>query len=1085
MKFFLSTAWLLLLSITLQAQLNDYVYRSSRNPHYWQNRIPVPGYWQQDVHYDIEAYIDEEHHVVAGRMQLDYWNNSPDTLHFVYFRLFQNAFVKGSHLRALEYANHTKSWMGGREAAGLGIELDTIRVNGQIAQVELDNTIMKVYLPTPLNPGEKTSFNVDFVTYWDIGGTRRRMKMYPAWGFMHYNGVQWFPKICVYDRKLGWDTEQHLNKEFYADFGSYDVRLNFPSNYIVEATGELVNRSEVLPDSLRQRLDLKNFAKKPWNSPPSEIIPYVKGERKKWHFKANNVHDFAFTADPSYRIATVWWNGIECVGLAQEPHAAGWQNSAEYVAAIIKTFSEEVGMYAYPKMIAADAQDGMEYPMLTLDGGSDPGYRSLLVHEIAHNWFYGMVGNNETYQAGMDEGFTQYLNSEGLRKIDGDTLVSSIPKKWYRKTFGEPLLVKERTVFNVYTLDALNKTEKPLNTHSHDFNNALHHGGGYRQVYYKTATMLYNLELVLGDSLFKAAFRNYFNQWKFAHPYFEDFRESMIRFTKVDLNWFFDQWIETTKTIDYKIGRIKSIPGTDSFAIRFKRKGEMQMPLDFTVTARDGASHTFHVPNTWFVKQTDAAILPKWYGWGKLNRLYDARVHIPSGIRAVQTDTSFRLADVAYIDNYKSRHLPIRPKAIKMKWDGGLNEPMDRLQYRMYLRPDFWYNPVDGLKAGIHLNGDYLETLHRIEASVWWNTHVGQAYDYLSFTNEGHYDRYLPINYNLSFATPISRRKPELELQLRSRMLDGLHRHSVGLNWRASDQDLLKVYAQSMWRPIAYDLDYLIYPNEWSSNKHLPNNSLNLEWDHNFETLKGIGRLNLGVRTPMLQPDTSAAFNYSYIHAELIYKHYIHRLELRGRMYGRYGTGNQIPYESSLWLSGANPEELMDNKYTRSHGFMPDNWRTISPYETNHFQQGGGLNLRGYAGYLIADQRGNEVLIGYKARSGAAMNLEIDVDEYIRFRPKFTRWLKADLYGFADAGIIELSRYTLPDYQHTQPTNMYSDLRVDAGIGAAFTIRKWGIFEKAKPLTLRVDLPFFINRPPYGSPDYFGMRYVVGINRTF
>ncbi len=1079
------TVLFLIISLTTQAQLNDNAYRNVNNPLYWQNRIPEPGYWQQDVHYNIHASIDETLHVINGKLTLDYWNNSPDTLYHVYFHLFQNAFVKGSHLRALEKTNKSRSWLGQREAAGMGTEVDSLMVDGAPARIELDNTIMKVHLPEPLLPGGKTSFSMSFDTWYDQGGTRRRMQLYAAWGFMHYNGVQWFPKICVYDRKQGWDTDQHLNKEFYANFGSYDVQLDFPSNYIVEATGVLVNREEMLPDTLRAKLDLKNFADKKWGEPPSVIIPYQQGERKVWRFHANNVHDFAFTADPSYRIATVWWNGIECVGLAQEPHAAGWQNAAEYVAKIIQTFSENIGMYQYPKMIAADARDGMEYPMLTLDGGSDPGYRSLLVHEIAHNWFYGMVGNNETYRAALDEGFTQYLTAEGLRKIDGDTIVSSIPRSWYRKTFGEPLLATERSVFNVYTYDALNKNELPLNTHSHDFRNTLHHGGGYRQVYYKAAAMLYNLEYVLGDSLFRAAFSHYFEQWKFAHPYFEDFRNSMIRFTKVDLNWFFDQWLETTKTIDYRIGRIRNIPGKDSFTIKFKRYGDMQMPLDFTVTARNGEKHSFHIPNNWFEKQTDAAILPKWYGWGTFNNSYKATVHIPSGIRSVQTDTSFRLADVAYTDNYKTRHLPLRPKALKIKADGGLNNPTDRKQYRLYMRPDLWYNPVDGIKAGIHLNGNYLNTLGRLETTVWLNTHVGQQYDYLSLTTEGYYDRYLPVSYIFNYESPLLRHFPALELQLKSRMLDGLHHHRGGLNWQAGVNDGLQLYAQTMWRPISYDLDYLIHTREWSSVRARPNASLNAAWQHRYEYLSGIGLFNIGVRAPMFNGNSNTAFNYSYIQMEAINKHYLHRLEIRTRLFGRYGSGSNIPHESALWLSGANPEELMDNKYTRSHGFIPDNWRSISQYETNHFQQGGGLNLRGYAGYFVADQRDNEILIGYKGRSGAAVNVEIDIDEYIRLRPRFTRWLHTDIYAFADAGIIELNRYFMPEYQNVTPAGMMSDLRVDAGLGAAFTIRSWGVFEKAKPLTLRFDMPFFINRPPYGNPEYLQFRYVVGVNRTF
>jgi hypothetical protein len=1075
---------LLCLSIQTQGQLNDNAYRNANNPLYWQNRKPDANYWQQDVHYQIDAAIDEVYHVINGRMTLEYWNNSPDTLHYVYFHLFQNAFTKDAHLRALERGNKQRARLGKREAAGLGTETDSIRVDGVPVRTELDNTVMKIYLPKPLYPGAKTTFSMKFRTWYDRGSTRRRMQMYEAWGFMHYNGVQWFPKICVYDRKFGWDTHQHLNKEFYADFGSYDVRLDFPSNYIVEATGVLVNRKEVLPDTLREKLDLKHFANKKWDEPPSIIIPYEKGVRKVWHFRAENVHDFAFTADPSYRIATVYWNGIECVGLAQEPHAAGWQNSAEYVARIIRTFSEDIGMYQYPKMVAADARDGMEYPMLTLDGGRDPGYRGLLVHEIAHNWFYGMVGNNETYRAALDEGFTQFLTAWGLRRIDGDTMVYP-PAKGYRALFSEPALATEKRVFDIYTLDALNQKELPLNTHSNDFQNALGHEGGYRQVYYKAAAMLYNLQYTLGDSLFLEALRHYFHQWQFAHPYFEDFRASIINFTKVDLNWFFDQWLETTKTIDYSIGRIRRIPGQDSFAIRLHRRGAMQMPIDFTVQARDGAKHSFHIPNTWFVKKTEASVLPKWYGWGKMHPVYEARVHIPSGIRSVQIDTSFRLADRAYTDNYKSRHLPLSPRAIRLKADGGMNPPLDRRQYRLYVRPDLWYNPVDGVKAGIHFEGNYLNTLSRVDATVWWNTHAGQTNDYLSLKNESYYARYIPVNYTFDYNTPVSRSYPALELQLNSRILDGLNYHRGGLNWQQG-QNLVELYGQTLWRSLSYDLDYLIYPQEWSSMRSRPNASLNAAWTHQYRYFRGDGRYRFGVRAPIFNGNSGAAFNYSFAQLEAVNKNYLHRLEIRTRLFARYGAGSNIPQESALWLAGANPEELMDNKYVRTVGVVPEDWRGISPYETNHFQQGGGLNLRGYAGYFVADERGNEVLIGYKGRSGATVNLEVDIDNYIPLRPAFTKsWLHSDVYLFADAGIMELNRYRLNEYWQAAPAGMWSDLRVDAGLGFAFTVTNWGVFEKAKPLTLRVDLPFFINRPPYGNPEYLKLRYVVGINRSF
>jgi aminopeptidase N len=249
-----------LCNIAVAQSFSDNSFRNSNNPYYWQNRKPDAAYWQQDVHYTIAAQMVEDDNRIDGNESLTYWNNSPDTLRFVYFHLFQNAFIKGSHLHALELENKTKPHLGKKEADGKGIVVESITSNGKGLQVELDNTIMKVYLPEPLLPGAKTVFDIHFKTYYDNGASRRRMQMYDAWGQKHYNGVQWFPKICVYDRKFGWDTYQHLNKEFYADFGAYDVALDFPSNYVLEATGSIHNSVDVLPKDFSVILDVLYFS---------------------------------------------------------------------------------------------------------------------------------------------------------------------------------------------------------------------------------------------------------------------------------------------------------------------------------------------------------------------------------------------------------------------------------------------------------------------------------------------------------------------------------------------------------------------------------------------------------------------------------------------------------------------------------------------------------------------------------------------------------------------------------------------------------------------------------------------------------
>ncbi len=1082
MNRFLSLfCFLILLPALLDAQPRQQA--SGNQALYWKNRKPHAAYWQQDVAYTIDAGIDETTHIITAKEQLVYTNNSPDTLRFVFFHLFQNAFIKDAYTHRLEKANGVIPRLGSYEAQGYGTLVDNLTADGRPVKTELDNTILKVYLPQPLQPSGSVVFKMDFETFFDRGGTRRRMQMYDAWGFMHYNGCQWFPKICVYDAKFGWDTHQHLGKEFYGDFGSFDITLDFAANYIVEATGVLQNREEALPDALRQQLDLKNFATKKWNEPPSVIIPYDKAQRKKWHYKAENVHDFAFTADPSYRIGTVYQDGVECVAIAQEPHASGWQNGAALVAATIRTFSEHFGTYHYPKMVAADANDGMEYPMITMDGGREPGYRGLLVHEIGHNWFYGMVGSNETYRAALDEGFTQFLTSEGLRYIDGDTFVESAPTGKWRQRFAEPRLTRDVRVYNSYIYSAATGQDHQLNTHSDDFDGALGHGGGYGLVYYKTATMLYNLQYVLGDSLFSRAMQHYFNQWKFAHPYFDDFRNSIINYTKADLNWFFDQWLETTKPLDYGIKSIRKIRGTDSFEIGLSRRGAMQMPIDFTVTTRQGNKQNYYIPNTWFEKATTATVLPRWIGWGKLNTVYKARIAVPEGIRSVQIDTSLRLADRNMLNNSRGIN------KIVTRLDGGTNPVPDWKHYRLYLRPDIWYNAIDGVKAGIHFEGAQMNTFFKMEGTVWFNSQLGRWDMFRHSYGPNRYSHYAPINYTFSFATPVSRNLTQLRAALDSRLLDGLWFHKAGLHWDISNNDRLSISAQTLYRTNGSSLNYLLYYYEWSSLDNRKNNSLNIAYTHTYNYTRGGGQVILSARTPFI----SDYFNYNYAQVEALNTHVLGRLLLRTRLFARYGVGDRMPRESSLFLAGASPEELMDDKYVRSMAFVPDSWRNFSRYETNHFQYGGGLNLRGYAGYYAFDTRNGQELVGYKGRSGASINVEADFSNYIRWRPALTRnWLAVNVYAFADAGIMELSSYgqtAPPDvwkfYYATTPANKVSDFRMDAGIGAAFTIKKWGPFDKAKPLTLRFDMPLILNRAPYGAPQYLGARWLFGISRAF
>lgn len=1037
-------------------------FRNPDNPFYWKNRKPHEGYWQQDVHYSIDALISEKTDIISGSENLVYWNNSPDELTFVYFHLYQNAFQPCSYYDDLHRNNDIVPVFGKYETQKLGTEILSLKVNGQEVKTELDNTILKVYLPQVLKSGESVTFDIGFKTYFDTGSMRRRMKTFNEYGFKHYDGVHWYPRISVYDKKFGWTTDQHLGHEFYGDYGTFDVSLTFASNFVVEATGNLINKDEVLPKELREKLDISNFKNKPLSEPPSVIIPYDSTKTKTWKFHAENVHDFAFTADPTYRIGEVEWNGVKCISVCQEPHASKWQNAAQYTAEIIRVYSEDFGMYAYPKMVVADARDGMEYPMLTLDGGFDPDYRGLLAHEVGHNWFFGMVGNNETYRAFMDEGFTQFLTSWALRRIDGEYNIQPIYKSGYVNKFSEPSLVTDKSVYIGYMSDAVKEDDAFLNTHSDGFGGAIRHGGGYRHAYYKTATMLYNLQYVLGDTLFSDAMKFYFNKWKIAHPYPEDFRNTIIQYTKADLNWFFDQWLETTKVIDYSVADIKKGENKNEYIITFKRKGRMQMPLDFEVESHTDSVYKYYIPNTWFEKKTEAAILPRWIGWDNLKPAYEAKVIIPDGIKSVTIDPSNRLADIYMLDNSnKTPHT--------ISFDHRIYNMPSWKNYELFARPDLWYNGYDGAKPGLHINGHYMHYRHIFDANFWINTGMGQSYPQSPFENNN-YDTY---SFRLNYKTGIHKFLKKGHFLFSAKSLDGLKSVSSGLEkWDTKDKNKIYVYFKSMYRADTSDLNYLLYPEQWNHGKF--NNTINLGIDHKYQYQKGNGLINLNLKSSTFGSD----YDYSYLSLTAVNKNKIKKIEINTRFFAQVGTGLNVAKESALYLAGNNPEGLMDNKFTRSTGFFDDSWFNYGN-ATNHFHQGGGLNLRGYAGYVAptTDNEGN-VVYTFSGTSGSSLSCELEFDELLTLMPKSLRKaFKIDTYLFADAGLINLNS--------PEEKLMLDDIRVDAGIGAAFSIKRWGPLQMVNPLVVRFDMPLFLNRTPAISPEFIQYRYVIGINRAF
>lgn len=1053
-------------------------FRSSENKYYWKSHKPYEGYWQQDAIYKIKAVVnDDENSIEASEFSVTYYNNSPNNLTEIYFHLYENAFQPQSYYHKLWQGNKIKAQFGKSEIQGFGTTTKDWKVNGQDVKIVLDNTILKVILNEHLKSQDSITITCTFKTYWDTGSMRRRNKTFETEKIKHFDGVHWYPIVCVYDKKFAWHTDQHLDKEFYANFGSFDVELTFPQEYIVEATGVLLNEKEVMPDTLRKKLDFSNFLKVKPTDKPTVIIAKEKGKTKTWKYYAVNVHNFAFTADPLYRIDEVLYNGIRVIALAQENHVPKWLPSANYTRECMKVFCTDFGTYMWPKIIVADAQDGMEYPMLTLDGGTYPQHQGLLAHEVGHMWFYGMVGSNETYRASLDEGFTQFATIWAMDKIVGKKRARPSASKYIKKRL-DSVNTRFENLYNPYLSDVHQGYDEQLNTHSSGFHGAIRHGGSYRLVYYKTGVMLYNLKYVLGDSLFIKAMQHYVRKWNGAHPYPEDFRDAITEHTQTDLNWFFDQWLETTKFIDYQIVNVRKINKKDSlktYKIKFKRRGRMQMPIDFSVNTSKGIQK-YYIPNTWFEKKNDATILPKWFGWDKLNEDYTAIITISGKLKNIIIDPKHEMADMNLLDN-ATKYSTIE----RNQFENLVANPADWEQKRNYFRPDVWWNRFDGLQIGANYKGEYFNKYYEEEYSLWLNTRLLQDVPDNIRRNNQLISWYTFNRFNLS-----SYVWKQLFVHQETQHQAGLFKSVFGFEKLFKNQDLRNPRGTKIWinhqlmrREKLAEIPYSLHKDWWNIGNW--NNSFNMgikrTYPINLTSVYQIaeykesknsasGEWSLEVRVPGI----SSKFNYSFIQFITLNTFNFNKIEFRTRIFGRYGMGN-TPTESALYLASASPEEQFGNKIYRASGIVPTPWTGFNN-DINHFQPGGGLNIRGMAGYMANVTENGNILPNYLGQSGASFSVEIDFDKVVKVKP--SKYLHLDTYLFYDIGSITLDK--------SADNQAFKNIYMSSGIGTALTIKFGNL--NMKPVTIRTDFPFLVSPNP-AAKQAFDLRYVLGIGRSF
>ena len=489
-----------------------------------------PNYWQQQVNYKIDVTLNDVENTLDGFVKMDYYNNSPDTLYFIWFHLWPNAFKNDKTAftdQDLENGS-TDFYFSNADKRGYINRLD-FKVNGEVAKTQdhpQHQDIIKLLLPKPIAPKSNAKIETPFHVKLPYNFSRS--------GHVDqaYQITQWYPKPAVYDRK-GWHPMPYLDQgEFYAEFGNYDVQITLPENYVVAATGDLQNESE--------KIWLKN--KKPFISQPKKTTqgPATFAQKKKpienevpssaktktLQYIQNNVHDFAWFADKTYTYKTDTLklpSGkiITAQAFYYYKNKETWSNSIAMIKRAILTKSRWLGEYPFNVVTVVDGGNGggMEYPTITLldDGGSVKNLDFVINHEVGHNWFEAILATNERTHPWMDEGMNTYYDHRYSLQQYGNTNIDIIQTKsaFINKRLPDDI---QRTFLQ--TVTAIKK-DQPIETSSEKMT-----AFNYNMVtYVKTGDWMKLLEDELGKTIFDNCMQEYYKRWQFKHPYPEDFKK--------------------------------------------------------------------------------------------------------------------------------------------------------------------------------------------------------------------------------------------------------------------------------------------------------------------------------------------------------------------------------------------------------------------------------------------------------------------------------------------------------------------------------------------------------------------------------
>ncbi|MGB4772452.1 MAG: M1 family metallopeptidase [Chitinophagaceae bacterium] len=611
--------------------------------------------WQQKIKYKMDVVMNVNTNILKGKQVIEYTNNSSDTLKWVYFHLYWNAFQPNSMMdvrnRELgrRVVNGRTDWEArvadriaklkpeeyGYQKVGL------VRMNGRPQKLEQYETVLKVMLDKPILPKNKVVFDTEFEAQVPI--QIRRSGRDNAEG-VRFSMAQWYPKMSEYDHE-GWHPTPYIAREFYGVWGDFEVNLSIQKDYVVAATGYLQNPQEIGHGYEAEGSKI--------NRPAGEMLT--------WKFVAPNVHDFVWAADPQYKhISKKVRDGlvlhafykISAEHLTKQYEAMSapgknrYGNKAEnFIAAYQKEWDSVLvlaskaipymdktfGYYPYKQYSFIQGGDGgMEYPMATLLKGAG---EDVVIHEWMHSWYQMMMGTNESLYPWMDEGFTTYAEDR--------------VKAFVHNSTG---FIHAGSYAGYFAL-AKSGVEEPLSTHADHFDSRF---GYSTSSYSKGAVFLEQLGYIIGADSRDKLLLEYYRKYRFKHPELNDFIRLAEGVSGIQLDWYPQFFVNSTKTIDYGIDSLWQENG--KIKIRLRNAGKVPMPIDLMLTFKDGTKHLAYIPQylMFGFKPVEDATVPRSlheaWRWTHPNYVLEVEGKL-NELKRIEIDPSQRMADVDRSNN--------------------------------------------------------------------------------------------------------------------------------------------------------------------------------------------------------------------------------------------------------------------------------------------------------------------------------------------------------------------------------------------------------------------------------------------------